>query len=433
MIVTLLGFVEQFLEGICGILFICRLFPDKRRRGLGWQLLQGMIFLCIIVINTWNLWDCFISTIAIIMTAFMYAMYIGFVFQISMRFTFAWEIFYCCSRLLLKTMILLFYACINHRSIMYVNREVFFSMLVLDICFLILLCGGSYYIYRNKNFSCLLEKLIKDKQAILIITGVIEYILVLFLFNIGQYNVGILETITGSICIFCIVILFWIQLLSTQYQIITSEKAIISIQKSRTEQQFLFLKKQYEDSRKKLHSQKYESQHLLNLLEKGDIDGARSFTENMLYQVIDLQKQITYTGQVEIDILLSISRQQCMEKKIDFQVNCNVLYEIPMKISDMYILIGNLLDNAMEAAEKCSEHNRYVMLTLKLVNEMLLLKISNSYLIEPVQNVDGSFRSSKSGYEHGWGLESVRDIVKENGGAIDIEFSKYRFDVSILI
>lgn len=433
MSMILLGFVEQLLEGLCGILPICWFFPDKRRRESGWQLLQGMIFLCIVVLNTWNSLYGFISTLAVIIIIVMYTIWIKWSFQVPVWIALSWEIFYCCSRLLLKTMILLFYAYINHCSVLYVNKKVSFSMLVLDMCFLILLCGGSYYIYRNKKFSCLLEKLIKNKQAILIITGIIEYFLVLFLFNIGQYNVGILETITGTICIFCIVILFWIQLLSTQYQIITSEKAIISIQKSRMEQQFLFLKKQYEDSRKKLHDQKYESQRLLNFLSKGDIDGARSFTENLLDQVIDLQKQITYTGQTEIDVLLSVSRQQCMEKNIDFQVNCNVLYEIPIKMSDMYILMGNLLDNAMEAAEKCSEHSRYIMLTLKLVNEMLLLKISNSYLIEPVQKADGSFRSSKSGYEHGWGLESVRDIVKENEGTMDIKFAKNKFDITILM
>lgn len=70
---------------------------------------------------------------------------------------------------------------------------------------------------------------------------------------------------------------------------------------------------------------------------------------------------------------------------------------------------------------------------VKSANEMLLLEISNSCKNEPVQKADGRFQSMKDGPEHGWGIESVRDIVKQHKGSMDITFSDSRFKVTILI
>ena len=54
------------------------------------------------------------------------------------------------------------------------------------------------------------------------------------------------------------------------------------------------------------------------------------------------------------------------------------LQHINIPEEELAIIIGNLLDNAIEAAEKCKESERFIHLKIQNVNHMLLLSVENS-------------------------------------------------------
>lgn len=93
----------------------------------------------------------------------------------------------------------------------------------------------------------------------------------------------------------------------------------------------------------------------------------------------------------------------------------------------MCILLGNLLDNAIEAEEKL-EGMREINLCIR-EEKMIYIKIKNRIGPDEVGNTT---RTTKENEEfHGFGLQSVNEIVDKYNGIIQIEKCSNYFEVEI--
>lgn len=212
-----------------------------------------------------------------------------------------------------------------------------------------------------------------------------------------------------------------------------TERQNLRMQQEMSRSQYLHLKEQYDSSRKLLHNRRYELLHLSGLLHNGSTEEAAEYVEQLLEENGSLRrKNQIWTGQPEVDFLIGHAKEQCEEKGISFQLNLE-LYHIPVEKTDFYVILGNLLDNGIEAAGKCKKGDVFLHLLMKNANEMLLMDLSNSYAKEPIREPDGRFRSLKEGEAHGWGIEVVRDLVQKYDGSMDIRYGNGSFHVEILI
>ncbi|MFR1373971.1 MAG: GHKL domain-containing protein [Eisenbergiella massiliensis] len=71
-------------------------------------------------------------------------------------------------------------------------------------------------------------------------------------------------------------------------------------------------------------------------------------------------------------------RKKCVELKLETEI-----MESPIKEYDFFAVLGNLLDNAIDAAAKCDEGRRSVELKLYRANNITVLSLKNSYSSEP--------------------------------------------------
>ena len=101
---------------------------------------------------------------------------------------------------------------------------------------------------------------------------------------------------------------------------------------------------------------------------------------------------------------------------------------------DIFYVLGNLLDNAIEAVEKCDADNRYINVKMMNKNNMFQLYIENSYIIEPHKK-GKRFISTKENEksEHGWGIENVKEIVERYKGMLDISYQNQRFQIDLAL
>ena len=91
--------------------------------------------------------------------------------------------------------------------------------------------------------------------------------------------------------------------------------------------------------------------------------------------------------------------------------------------SDFVVLMGNLLDNAIEAAAKCPLKSRAISLWLKEVNGYVSdYDGKYSANAEPEQKNGRFLTSKKNEKEHGWGIQSMRHIVEKYDGDIKFEY-----------
>ena len=90
-----------------------------------------------------------------------------------------------------------------------------------------------------------------------------------------------------------------------------------------------------------------------------------------------------------------------------------------MKISDVHLcaIIGNLLDNAIEACEKVPPQNRFIRVYIGLFKEQLYISVTNSTEATRRKKLTELITTKKG--EHGLGLRRVDKIVEQYDGYIN--------------
>ena len=122
-----------------------------------------------------------------------------------------------------------------------------------------------------------------------------------------------------------------------------------------------------------------------------------------------------------------------MDKKIVFIFKINDLSEIGICDEDIVVILSNLLNNAIEACEKCNEKK---VIKMKFVKEKdnVIISVKNTYDGELVIE-DGEIQTSKKQDidEHGIGIKNIIDVISKYQGSYAIQNNENEFYFSIII
>ena len=102
---------------------------------------------------------------------------------------------------------------------------------------------------------------------------------------------------------------------------------------------------------------------------------------------------------------------------------------------DIVIILENLLDNAMEAAQKAEEHDRFIKVRIYHENEgrICVIKTENSFAVPIKYNKNGKILSGKKQGLHGFGLKSVNRTAAKYGGYLQCMNENNIFTAILLI
>ena len=101
---------------------------------------------------------------------------------------------------------------------------------------------------------------------------------------------------------------------------------------------------------------------------------------------------------------------------------------------DLYIMIGNALDNAIECLCKIPEKDkRFLSINVRQKNSLILLSIRNycQQMPEMIQGLPVTTKEEKQ--EHGYGMKSIQEIVQKYDGQMQIRFEHHTFILNILL
>lgn len=119
--------------------------------------------------------------------------------------------------------------------------------------------------------------------------------------------------------------------------------------------------------------------------------------------------------------LLGYYYLKAVKAEIPFSCACGIPKRLQISDSDLCVVLGNALENAVEACEALKQPNtRFLSAESRLLNGQLLIKIENSYngFLKPK---DGGYFSTKTGEFHGIGLRNIQKVVESYGGFIKTE------------
>ncbi|MDO5156512.1 MAG: GHKL domain-containing protein [Eubacteriales bacterium] len=129
--------------------------------------------------------------------------------------------------------------------------------------------------------------------------------------------------------------------------------------------------------------------------------------------------QTIWTGDETVDYLINSKEATAKEHHIAYQAHVEFPKNTNLRAADLCAILGNLLDNAIEAAKQVENvEQRFIKLTIRRINQMLVIKVENGYRAAPVK-VDGALQTTKKdGGLHGWGVKSAQTAAEKYDGMV---------------
>lgn len=198
------------------------------------------------------------------------------------------------------------------------------------------------------------------------------------------------------------------------------------------ERDYQSLRRTYADNAKLYHDLHNHIEAIYQCLTGGDIQEAVQYCEELRTPVRNIS-QTVWTGDNAIDYLISSKMALAEQEHIQTKVNIEYPRNTNIRSVDLTTILGNLLDNALEAAEMAPAHLRFMNLTIRRINAMLIIKVENGYGEAPTQENGNLLTSKVDKVFHGWGLKSVQTAVEHYDGAIHTEYADGVFKAVVML
>lgn len=137
------------------------------------------------------------------------------------------------------------------------------------------------------------------------------------------------------------------------------------------------------------------------------------------------------TGRVMVDAILNGKISIAARNDIPVNAKASLPQNLQMNDVDLCVVIGNLLDNAIEENKKLDIDKRFLRIYIGTRNTYLYLSVTNA--AGKKQGRSGALFSSTKGAKHGFGLSRVESIVKKNDGLFTVDSEDGGFTAEVLI
>jgi hypothetical protein len=125
---------------------------------------------------------------------------------------------------------------------------------------------------------------------------------------------------------------------------------------------------------------------------------------------------------------------QAKKAEIGFEVQAHIPKEAAMSDSDLCIVIGNALENALDACKTMDSDVDKPIISFQVTtaNSLSLFKVVNTY-DGNVRRVNKKIVTTKKGPGHGFGLQNIHKVVDRYGGDVHIDAGEHEFVVMVSI
>lgn len=207
------------------------------------------------------------------------------------------------------------------------------------------------------------------------------------------------------------------------------EKTLLQQQNKAYLKQLEMINQSKENLRSFRHDLKNHALSLKYYVDNHDREGASEYLDN-IFKYINYSNEYARSGNSEIDSLINYIVDLAQKHNIKANVDLKIPEKLSINSFDLSIIIGNLLDNAIEASSIAEE--KFINISIELDRNVLYISVSNSY--------DGNLKfkgskllSTKEHENHGLGLNTVLRSVEKHMGTMNIHHDNHVFYVDILM
>ena len=186
-----------------------------------------------------------------------------------------------------------------------------------------------------------------------------------------------------------------------------------------------------EAMRKERHERRHRNLELLTLVQKGNLGAVE---ERLKEEQALLAPRPSMTGNRTVDAVLGFEQALAKEKKITVEEHISIPRDMEVSDSVLCGVLGNALDNAIEACSRLKEEERVIKIFMKVERKNLFIEIKNYYDGTILATQDGRLISRKENpQEHGMGLRIMHELLDHADGNLETKWDERVFTLRVMI
>ena len=180
------------------------------------------------------------------------------------------------------------------------------------------------------------------------------------------------------------------------------------------------------------HDMKHHIREIYSLADKNKDTDIIRYLDEMSDSMDNIEKVAT-TGNSVFDGILNYYAQKIKQEmnNVNFSVTLKIPTDLEISSFDMNVILGNLLDNAMENVSGEAGQELQIEAVLEYIEGLLRIEVVNTFAGSISK--DGDKILSHKGEGHGFGLSNVKKITEKYSGYMMTENESNRFKVVVLL
>lgn len=177
-------------------------------------------------------------------------------------------------------------------------------------------------------------------------------------------------------------------------------------------------------------------QHLIYLQELTKSDQKEKLLEtleHLIGQTGSIGRLESRTGNLIIDAFVNHVWEKTCKKGILLHTKLAVPHVMKIKDEDLGVLLGNALDNAVEASEHVKRGKGEIWIEITYEKGYLYISVRNRYQGKIEYNKENRLESRKEEAFHGWGIHSMKKIAKKYHGHVELDWEGDIFSLETIL
>lgn len=188
------------------------------------------------------------------------------------------------------------------------------------------------------------------------------------------------------------------------------------------EQYYAQLRSEQEETRAMFHDINKYMQAMRTLAAEGNAAEVNLMMAET-QELFDSLTTVVDVGNSVVSVILTEYREITEDADIPFTFDVSVPQNLGISAVDLYVLLGNTLDNAIEACQSLPAEDRYLRIQMRTYHNILFYQIENPYAKDYLQRSRGK--------SHGYGLQNVQKCVEKHNGHMSISQNDNKFVLSM--
>lgn len=188
-----------------------------------------------------------------------------------------------------------------------------------------------------------------------------------------------------------------------------------------------------ESARRFRHDTRNHLFTIAEIIKRGNAEQA----ENYIYSIVDekLYSDTTFsdTGNIAIDSVINYKLNEAINKDIRIHADISVPNNLLLDATDITTVVGNLIDNAIEASCVLEKSERELFVSIFYEKGRLFIEIKNTFNGDLIEKEGRPVTNKIDRYNHGYGLKNVERAMEKYDGYVDWSHADGWFTVTVMM